>query len=193
MWGLCWKGAGWPRSSRHRLPQRGGGGGGRRCSAAHTLAPPLPSSSILPPHPLHLCPYMCPQSGPAFWMVPGSCGPAREKLHGGVLCSQPAHREPLCCLPLGLWAPPPGPPHGEQQASPPVDKCVHPYDAPVVPAAPRARLQPFLSTGVRAGLPLLPTPQQLPTPESHCFSKKPSGSPGERGMGIYFLKFAIHL
>lgn len=117
-------------------PSVGVGGGQALLCRSH----PCLSSSILPPHPLHLCPYMCPQSGPAFWMVPGSCGPAREKLHGGVLCSQPAHREPLCCLPLGLWAPPPGPPHGEQQASPPVDKCVHPYDAPVVPAAPRARL-----------------------------------------------------
>lgn len=65
----------------------------------------------------------------------------------------------------------------------------------MVPAALSAHPQPFLSMGVQASLPLQlpPCPSQLSTPEPHYFSKNPSGSPGEKGMDIYFLKFAIHL
>lgn len=93
---------------------------------------------------------------------------------------------------LGLWASLPSPPTWDSWVHHPWIS-VFPEDSPCGTRPPSAHLQHFLSMGVRAHLPLQPTPQKLSILESYCFSKKPPGSSGERGMDIYFLKFAVHL
>lgn len=171
------KGSGWP-SSKHRTPPAG-----RCCSAAHNPAPPLPSCHHSP-----LCSAQtrAAQPGPVSWMVLG----------GAVGQLGKSTVEACCTLSLstvlGLWASLPSPPTWDSWLHYPWTS-VSPEDTPCGTRPPSAHLQPFLSMGVRAHLPLQPTPQKLSILESHCFSKKPPGSPGERGMDIYFLKFAVHL
>lgn len=187
-WESGGRGSGWP--------------GGRRLDPSSTVGQTAARSPTHPPllflpaaHPHFVHPFLTPSTQPSGWFE-GDCGLAGENL-AGVLCPQPAHCEPLLPVLLGLC-----PLRGEQPASPPwLGACAASRKRPLrypplpVPTSPGAHLPPSLPMGVHAGLPLQPA-----APGDRCQPQLPllscvrsPGSPGERGIDIYFLKFALNL
>ena len=111
-----------------------------------------------------------------------------------VLCLAPAS-PPRACPPcaVGTLGPSARPPPWGTASFTTMAECACPQKMPpVVPASPSARLRPFLSMGVQARLPLRP-PAVSPEVLLLLSCLKSPGSPGERGMEICFLKFALNL
>lgn len=162
--------------------------GADSCGLLHSCS----SSSFLPPTPLclHIDVFLT-RSGLAFWMVGGGPWASWGRALCRVLCSQPAHCEPVLLLP-GLFGLSPSP-WGTASFPTIGSGCVRTQKTPdVVPASPSAHLPPFLSVGVQAWLSLQPpAPGEAVNPRvntpSVCKISRLSWRTG-RGGGYLFPK-----